>query len=67
MIESGELESDFSNLYIFLPSVTDENINKYLQNVSASPVDNKKERFDKWTAQEFNHSQLGLYGNHKNK
>ena len=66
MIESGELQSDFSNLYIFLPSLTNENINKYLQIVSLLPVDIKKGGSDKWTAQEFNHSQLDLYGNHKN-
>lgn len=49
MIEGGELEGDFSKLYFFLLSVTDrsEEINQYLKNVSISPVDIKREEFDK--------------------
>lgn len=67
MIEGGELEGDFSKLYFFLLSVTDrsEEINQYLKNVSISPVDIKREEFDKWASQEFDPLQLDLYGNHK--
>lgn len=65
MIKSNELEIDFSTLYYFLPSVNDrsEEINQYLTNVTISCVDIEKEEFDKWTSQEFDPSQLDLYGN----
>ena len=65
MIKSNELEIDFSTLYYFLPSVNDrsEEINQYLKNVTISCVDIEKEEFDKWTSQEFDPSQLDLYGN----
>ena len=35
MIESGEVEGEMSNIFFFLPSITDrsEDINKYLNNV----------------------------------
>ena len=35
MIETGEIDSDFSNIYFFLLSITDrsEDINQYLKNV----------------------------------
>ena len=41
MIESGEADADFSNIYFFLPSIADRNeeINEYLNNVSISPSD----------------------------
>ena len=41
MIESGEVVSEMSNIFFFLRSITDrsEEINKYLNNVSISPID----------------------------
>ena len=41
MIESGEVEGEFSNIFFFLPSITDrsEEIDKYLNNVLISPID----------------------------
>ena len=41
MIETGEINSEFSNIYFFLPSITDriEDINQYLKYVSISTID----------------------------
>ena len=41
MIENGEAESDYSTIYCFLPSITNqsEEINKYSTNVSVTPID----------------------------
>ena len=40
MIESGKVECNLSNIYFFLPSITDKSadINQYLNNVSISLV-----------------------------
>ena len=41
IIETGEIDSEFSNIYFFLPSTTDrsKNINQYLKSVSISLID----------------------------
>ena len=41
MSESGEVEGDFSNIYFFLPAITDrsEDINQHLNNVLILPID----------------------------
>ena len=41
MIETGEIDSEFSNIYFFLPSTTDisKDINQYLKSVSISLID----------------------------
>lgn len=48
MVQSGELESDFSHLYFFLPSIADcsVEINQYLENVSITPIDIKQSQLD---------------------
>ena len=41
LIENGKAENDYSNILFVLPSITDrsEEINRYLNNVSVTPVD----------------------------
>ena len=41
MIQNGELTVEFSNLFFFLPSITDrsEELNQYLDNNSSAPID----------------------------
>ena len=50
MIETGEIDSEFSNIYFFLPSITDrtEDINQYLISVSISPIGITQKQFDDW-------------------
>ena len=40
-IEPGELESEYSELLFFLPSITDrsEEVNKFLSNISITHID----------------------------
>ena len=66
MIESGEADAEFSNIYFFLPFITDRNeeINKYL-NVSISPTDVSQEHLNNWAGVEFNPSKLDLFANDK--
>ena len=51
MIESCVVGSESSNIYFFLPSITDraEDINQYLKNVSITPIDIKQEQLNVWT------------------
>ena len=44
MIETGEIDSEFLNIYSFLPSITDRNedINQYLENVKFLPLTSPK-------------------------
>lgn len=51
MIESGEGEIEYSNIYFFLPSITDryEEKNKYLKNISIFPVDITQYQLNGWT------------------
>ena len=48
MIESGEVDGDFSNIYFFLPPIIDrsEEMYQYLNNVSISPIDISQEQFE---------------------
>ena len=64
IIETGEIDSEFSNIYFFLPSITDrsEDINQYLKNVSISPIDITQKQFDDWAGCEFNPAKLDLFG-----
>ena len=64
MIESGVVDGDFSNIYFFLPVITDrsEEINQYLINVSFSPVNINQEQLDTWSEIEFDPSKLDLFG-----
>lgn len=51
MIESGEGEIEYSNIYFFLPSITDryEEKNKYLKKISIFPVDITQYQLNGWT------------------
>ena len=68
MIENGAVESDYSNIYCFLPSITDrsEEINKYLNNVSVTPIDITQNQLNTWTdLKDFNPAELDLFGVNK--
>ena len=67
IIESGEADGEFSNVYFLLPSITDRNeeINKYLNNVSISPIDVSQEKLNNWAGVEFNPSKFDLFGSDK--
>ena len=47
MIENGELAGEFSNLFFFLPSITDrsEDVNQYLNNINITPIDDTQIAF----------------------
>ena len=64
MIKTSAIDSEFSNIYFFLPSITDrsEDINQYLKNVSISPIDITQKQFDGWAGCEFNPENLDLFG-----
>ena len=68
MIESGKVEGDFSNIYFFLPAITNrpEEINQYLGNVSKSSVDITQSQLNDWTRTKFDLSKLDLFGLEKN-
>ena len=64
MIESGVVDGDFSNIYFFLPVITNrlEEISQYLINVSFSPVDINQGQLDTWSGIKFDPSKLDLFG-----
>ena len=64
MIESGEVESDFSNIYFFLPAITErsEDINQYLNNVSISTIDITQSQLNDWSGTKSDTSKLNLFG-----
>ena len=68
MIESGEIDGDFSNIYFLLPAITDwsEEINRYLNKVSISPIEFSQEQLDNWPGTKFDPSKLDLLGLEKN-
>ena len=68
MIESGEVEGGISNIYFFLPAITDrsEEINQYLKNVSITPIDINQNQRDTWSGTNFDPSKLDLFGLVKN-
>ena len=68
MIESGKAEDECSNIYFFLPSITDrsEDINKYLNNVSIFPVDITQSQLNAWAGTDFDPSKPDLFGIEKN-
>ena len=67
MIESGVADTEFSNNYFFLYFITDRNEenNKYLNNVSISPINISQEQLNNWAGVEFNPSKLDLVGSDK--
>ena len=64
MIESGEADAEFSNIYFFPSSITSRNeeINKYLKNVSISPIDITQQQFNNWAGVDSNPAKLDLFG-----
>ena len=64
MIESGEVDGEKSNTYFFLPPITyrSKEINKYLNNVSISPIDLSQQQLNMWAGSSFDPSKLDLYG-----
>ena len=67
MIENDLVENDYSNLYYFLPSFTNrsEEINKYLNNVSITPIDDSQDQLNTWAETVFNPAELDLFGMNK--
>ena len=63
MNESGEADTEFSNIYFFLPSITDRNeeINKYQKNVSISPIGITQQQLNNWVGVDFNPAKLDLF------
>ena len=68
MIESEEVEVEMSNIFFFLPSITDRSgkINKYLNNVSICPIDITQQQLNGWAEAWFDPSKLDTYGLEKN-
>ena len=50
LVDSGEVGSDMSKMFFYLPSITgrSEEINQYLKNVSISPFDISQQQLDIW-------------------
>ena len=63
MIESGEVEGEFSNIFFFLPSIIDrsEEIDKYLNNVLISPIVITQQQLNGWAETSFDPSKLDMY------
>ena len=68
MIESGEFNGDFSNIYFFLLAITDrsEQINHYFNDISIFLIVLSKEQLDAWSGTKFDPSKLDLFGSEKN-
>ena len=64
MIESGEVEGEFSNIFFFptLYNYRSEEIDKYLNNVSISPIDITQQQLNGWAETSFDPSKLDMYG-----
>ena len=64
MIETGKIDSEFSNIYCFIRSIADrsKNINKYFKNVSISPIEITQKQFNDWAGCYFNPAKLDLFG-----
>ena len=68
MVESEEVDADFSRIYFFLPSITDcsEEVNQYLKNVSITPLDITQEQLNVWAQNShFDPAKLDMYGGGK--
>ena len=68
LVERGEIDSDKSDIFLFLPSITDrsEEIHQYLKNVSILPIDIKQNQLNVWTDNSvFDPSKLDLFGHVK--
>ena len=58
--ESGALNTDFSKIFVFLPSITDriENVNRYMGSVNLSSIDITEDNFEVEGGIPFNPSKL---------
>ena len=67
MIGAGEIDSESSNIYFLLPSITDrsEDFNIYLRNVSISPIDITQKQYNDWAGCSFNPEKLDVLGTDK--
>ena len=64
----GGVEGKMSNIFFFLPSITDrsEKIDIYLNSVSISPIDITQQQLNGWAETLFDPSKLDTYGLEKN-
>ena len=64
----GEVEGKMSNIFFFLPSITDrsEKTDMYLNSVSISPIDIIQKQLIGWAETSFDPSKLDTYGLEKN-
>ena len=60
MTKSGEVEGEVSKTFFFLHAITDrsEDINRYLNSVSISPINITQEQLKGWTGTAFDPSKL---------
>ena len=67
LFETGQLQNDFSNLYYFLPSITDrsELINQHMNSVNLIPIDISEETFEIEDGVAFDPSKLDISWNEK--
>ena len=65
--QNGKVANNYSDLYYFLVSITDrlEEINKYLNNVSVTPIDISQNQLNTWAETDFNPAELNLLGMNK--
>ena len=67
--ESGALNTDFSKIYLFLPSITDriEDVNRYMGSVNLSSIDITEDNFEVESGILFNPSKLNYENPDKEK
>ena len=68
LFETGQLQTDFSNLYYFLPSITDrsESINQHMSSVNLTPIDITEKTFEVEDGVAFDPSMLDISCDKKN-
>ena len=69
LFETGQLQTDFSNLYYLLPSITDrsESINQHMNPVNLTPIDIPKKTFEVEDNLAFDPSKLDISCDKKKK
>ena len=67
--KSGALNTDFSKIYLFLPSITDriEDVNRYMGSVNLSSIDITEDNFEVESGILFNPSKLNYENSDKEK
>ena len=68
LFETGQLQTHFSNLYYFLPSITDrsESINQHMNSVNLTPIDITEKTFEVEDDVAFDPSMLDISCDKKN-